>query len=591
MSLTNLIQNDKDFPHEEYGLLLQISAPGTIRKMRANHCNSLNNYHNHNSTSNLDHDHHLKSKTNKSYYANNRLDLIMADDLYDTRPNGIVLPKLLRKKLLVTDMLTEKSDERNSSSKNDDETMKNKSLLDQMDTMEQMTLMERIEMHHNLQQNQNPMNSNNNNNPSPLPSSSSHLINTSKNDIYNNSTLQQIEKESENIELFYPKGYTIPPSFTQTTITDNIHNSSSSQQYIFTTNELEQKLSVAYNALIDIQKQLSRGEELYFQETDTHGNLYKNWDSIIDVKAEHVGIPNYDIGSGGGGNNGNNSSGNGNGVGIDPLEFVKINSNNNNMPNRRMNNDMRWFSLSSTVTTDQNILGVDGGGKNNSHRLGRKRSSRLSSSLSPFPSGRSSSRSIISDSDNNNGNNKGIINTNTGATRGSVSPLLVQSSETSIVNQSLANNNETESSKDDNNDVEMETIVKNEDEEGPVKQSVEIEEEHDDNDDSDQQNELNKKDPPTAEDEENQEQQEEDEKINKEPMKQNSDNDETNETKPAESEDESPTDDPSTVEGVSEENSENESQVSKKRKADVDTEFQDEDDTTPKKGRPRKRKK
>ena len=330
---------------------------------------------------------------------------------------------------------------------------------------------------------------------------------------------------------------------------------------------------------------MSRGEELYFQETDTHGNLYKNWDSIIDVKAEYVGIPNYDIGSGGG-NNGNISA-NGNGVGIDPLEFVKINSNNNNMPNRRMNNDMRWFSSSSTVN-DQNILGVDGGG-NNSHRLGRKRSSRLSFSLSPFPSGRSSSRSIISDSDNNSSNNKGIINTNTDATRGSVSPLLVQSSETSTVNQSLANNNETESSKDDN-DLEMENMVKNEDEEEPVKQSVKMEEEHDDNDDSKKQNELKKKDPPTAEYEENQEQ-EEDEKINKEIMKQTSDNDETNDIKPAESGDESPTDDPSTVEGLSEENSENDNQISKKRKADADAESQDDDDTTPKKGRPRKRKK
>jgi hypothetical protein len=40
--------------------------------------------------------------------------------------------------------------------------------------------------------------------------------------------------------------------------------------------------------MMEIQKQLYRGEEVYFEETQAHGNLFRGWDAFIDLK--DVGI-------------------------------------------------------------------------------------------------------------------------------------------------------------------------------------------------------------------------------------------------------------------------------------------------------------
>jgi hypothetical protein len=58
---------------------------------------------------------------------------------------------------------------------------------------------------------------------------------------------------------------------------------------IFTAEELEERISRVKTAMEDIQKQLCRGEESYFEETNNHGNLYRGWDAFIDAK---------DVGSG-----------------------------------------------------------------------------------------------------------------------------------------------------------------------------------------------------------------------------------------------------------------------------------------------------
>ena len=57
---------------------------------------------------------------------------------------------------------------------------------------------------------------------------------------------------------------------------------------VFTVDELEQIMVQASAQMEEIQKQLHRGEEVYFEETQAHGNLYRGWDTFIDLK--DVGI-------------------------------------------------------------------------------------------------------------------------------------------------------------------------------------------------------------------------------------------------------------------------------------------------------------
>lgn len=60
------------------------------------------------------------------------------------------------------------------------------------------------------------------------------------------------------------------------------------QNQVFSVEELEQKMLQASSVMMEIQKQLYRGEEVYFEETQTHGNLFRGWDTFIDLK--DVGI-------------------------------------------------------------------------------------------------------------------------------------------------------------------------------------------------------------------------------------------------------------------------------------------------------------
>ena len=319
-----------DFPHEEYNLLLQLTVPGTTRKFR--------------NRANL-----------------NRMDLIMGDDMYETRPSGIILPKILRKKLFLCEKEQEYKEERsvakdnsslNRNVKSDDvaadeitSSMKaeisddsSKTLCAEMDRSETNTLLERVAKHTNTS----------NMTQLGFPNSAAYLV---------NEYLNNAENEADNIDEYLPDGYAVPQSY------QNIDPSQT-----FTTTELEKRIADANAAMADIQKQLSRGEELYYQESDSHGNMYKGWDTFIDVKSEHLGLPNYEIGS---------SS-------RDAKEYKKS-TENNNAPIRRMNNGLRWFSLSSSIT--EQTLGKS---------TGKKRFRRnLSSSISPLPSGRSSRLSMV----------------------------------------------------------------------------------------------------------------------------------------------------------------------------------------------------
>jgi hypothetical protein len=354
-------QKDSDFPHEDYATLLRLTAPGTTRQF-----------------------HSKASITN--------MDLVMADVMCDTRSSGLVLPKLLRKKLLLIEkdkqlkknkqqqsrqhpnqhpnnhqqplpvkqqqeeqkiMLQHErksgikseegvvpgafdSDSKNKGDSTPGGTDNEKALLEEIDTIDRMPLSMRIALHEARTTHQMRL-------PTPTNSEAS------------NNQFDDVEREVNSLERYIPDGY-IPPQ------SRNKVNSS----YVFTTTDLIKKMAQANAALIDIQKQLHRGEELYHQETDAHGNMYKGWETFIDVKAEQLGIPSYEIGSG-----------------KDPSDQKKGAETNNHTPARRMNNDMRWFSLSSSITDH---------GMGRSERKRSKRS--LTSSSSPMPVSGRSSRSV-----------------------------------------------------------------------------------------------------------------------------------------------------------------------------------------------------
>uniref|UniRef100_A0A7S1GMH7 Chromatin modification-related protein MEAF6 n=1 Tax=Cyclophora tenuis TaxID=216820 RepID=A0A7S1GMH7_CYCTE len=84
---------------------------------------------------------------------------------------------------------------------------------------------------------------------------------------------------------------------------------------VFTGEELEGYLMRASLAVVEIQKQLYKGEEVYHEGTNAHGNLFRGWDAFVDLK---------DIGIGAG-----NSS---------------IHLTSGSSGTRRMPTDQRWFS-------------------------------------------------------------------------------------------------------------------------------------------------------------------------------------------------------------------------------------------------------
>jgi hypothetical protein len=54
---------------------------------------------------------------------------------------------------------------------------------------------------------------------------------------------------------------------------------------IFTADEIEERMERIYKvALVDIQKQIHRGEETYYEDTYAHGNLFRGWDAFVDSK-------------------------------------------------------------------------------------------------------------------------------------------------------------------------------------------------------------------------------------------------------------------------------------------------------------------
>ena len=52
----------------------------------------------------------------------------------------------------------------------------------------------------------------------------------------------------------------------------------------FSAYELEERMYKTTAAIVNIQKQLHRGEEVYYEDTYNHGNVFRGWDGLVDLK-------------------------------------------------------------------------------------------------------------------------------------------------------------------------------------------------------------------------------------------------------------------------------------------------------------------
>jgi len=273
---------DPNFPHEEYALLIGSAGAGTARGI------------------------HSRVAASKS-----SIDVALADVMLDARPSGIVLPKILRRKL----RLLQKINDTHHASDGDSEVTVNhkefvkrqtKQTLSALDEMARVPLMDRV-AHHDAKRLHSK---------SPIAHIQSNYD-------------QAVENDKDDMRDHIPKNYETPSSY-----------KSIDRSRVFTCSELEKKLSKANAALLDIQKQLLRGEEIYFLDTDTHGNIYKGWEAFIDAKPEQIGI--HDVES----------------IPYDEASLLAPTT-SSAAPSRKMHADLRWFSASSYAIENGSIRKFD----------------------------------------------------------------------------------------------------------------------------------------------------------------------------------------------------------------------------------------
>ena len=87
---------------------------------------------------------------------------------------------------------------------------------------------------------------------------------------------------------------------------------------VFTASELEERIWKTTTTMVDIQRQLYRGEEIYYEDTYNHGSIHKGWDAFVETPASISGL-------GGGGSGGSSSQ-------------------TSSSSSRRLPADSRWFS-------------------------------------------------------------------------------------------------------------------------------------------------------------------------------------------------------------------------------------------------------
>jgi len=136
------------------------------------------------------------------------------------------------------------------------------------------------------------------------------------------------------------------PTTAQSSSTANTTTSTS-----LASHELRQYIHKTYSTLTSIQRQLHRGEESYFEQTYSHGNLLQGWDNIwIEQHNNSNSYTSYTNSSGGGGNMYSSSSGmgeDGSSSNISNHNYAHhMNNNNKSIPIRKMPAEYRWFTSS-----------------------------------------------------------------------------------------------------------------------------------------------------------------------------------------------------------------------------------------------------
>lgn len=276
---------DPNFPHEEYALLLGLTGAGSAKGFRND----------------------MSSKNASS--------IILSDLHKEARPSGVVLPKVLRRKLrLQTKFENQISTEKENTDALSKENLLQKSLL-AIDEMAATSLVDRV-----AHQDAKRLHS-----KSPMAQAQSAYD-------------AAVESDRDDISKHLPEDYEIPRAYRKV-----------NKSRVFSCLELEKKMSKANAVLLDIQKQLYRGEEMYFQDTDTHGNIYKGWEAFIDAKPEHIGIQDVES------------------VAMDDEAALLGMTTTSSVPTRKMHADNRWFSNSS--------FGMENGGvKKSSKKKGQRKS-------------------------------------------------------------------------------------------------------------------------------------------------------------------------------------------------------------------------
>ena len=107
-------------------------------------------------------------------------------------------------------------------------------------------------------------------------------IETTDGDTSNNATIGVIENEKASPAIWEPQ---LRLSLDQELTRDE---KSELSNRVFTTSELEERIMTTTAAMFDIQRQLYRGEEIYYEDTYSHGSVYKGWDAFVDSASASI---------------------------------------------------------------------------------------------------------------------------------------------------------------------------------------------------------------------------------------------------------------------------------------------------------------
>jgi len=254
-----------------------------------------------------------------------------------------------------------------------------------------------------------------------MQQSSSYSASTHQGKVHHGETIEDFDDAEEYVEFWDDNEFNTNDSYNNISKRDNNIFTHQSDKYImtqsikpsqnyqpslcpqlyppnkdrtFTTSQIETYIVRARKALVEVQRQLYRGEERYFAETDGHGNLFKGWDTFIDAKLDPKMVPiselNALLGRGSssnvnnigdislGGGNGISTGGVGGNVGIFGTSNHSSSSLLSSSSSGIINDGFSSFSgniIDPSIPTSNILSTVYHHQQNNHHRLGRNQSS------------------------------------------------------------------------------------------------------------------------------------------------------------------------------------------------------------------------